>query len=39
VGWPRRAKHGWSKSRAFVRLPEIARIVTDLALIADEESR
>jgi hypothetical protein len=39
VGWPRRAKHGSSKSRAFTRLPESARIVTALALITDEESR
>jgi hypothetical protein len=39
VGWPRRAKHGSSKSRAFAHLPGIARIVTILALVTDEESR
>jgi hypothetical protein len=39
VGWPRRAKPESSKSRAFARLPENARIVTALAQETDEESR
>jgi hypothetical protein len=39
VGWPRRAKPEFSKSRAFARLPANARIVTALALTTDEESR
>jgi hypothetical protein len=39
VGWPRRAKHESSKSRAFARLQGNARIVTALAPGTDEESR
>jgi hypothetical protein len=39
VGWPRRAKHGLSKSRAFAGLRGNARIVTQLAVDTDEESR
>jgi len=39
VGWLGRCEAESSKSRAFAGLPENARIVTALAVWADEESR
>ncbi len=39
VGWRGLCEAESSKSRAFARLPENARIVTALALVTDEESR